>query len=202
MSVGLVRTAWAGTSGGPGVTQLAITEGNGAFWTEVQAQNAVNHVRTFWDSIKANLPSAIALTVSPVVDLYNEVDGELVASEQAPTAPTTVLGTSSATFSMASGMKMQLNTLTIRNGRRVRGSVFIVPGAQTIYATNGSVASAVRATVNTAGNTLVSNLAASGLTLVVWSRPRTVPTTRVGAISTVTGIEVSEKVAVLRGRRD
>ena len=50
MAVGIVRTHWSGTSGGPGLTQLAVKEGAGAFWTQTQAQNAVNAVRQFWES--------------------------------------------------------------------------------------------------------------------------------------------------------
>lgn len=202
MTVGLIRTNWAGTSGGPGLTQIAINAGDGEFWTETEAQVAVNAMRAFWNSIAVYLPSAVSLTVSPVVDLYNEVNGDLIASEQAPTAPTSVVGTSSSTFSMASGMKVQLNTNTIRFGRRVRGSIFIVPGAQGIYATNGSVGSAIRTAVNTAGTTFLNSIETGSMQVVVWSRPRTVPTARIGALSNVLSVETSEKVAVLRGRRD
>ena len=202
MTVGIVRTQWAGTSGGPGLTQLAIAEDTGGFWTSTQAQNAVNAVRAFWNSIAANLPDEVVLTVSPVVDLYRETDNVLIASEVAPTAPASVAGTSTAIFSMASGMKVNLNTTVIRNGRRVRGSMYIVPAASSVYTTGGAVASTVRTAVNTAGATLDTTLNSSGLKLVVWSRGKKVPTVKTGAISDVISLEVNEKVAIMRGRRD
>lgn len=202
MAVGIVRTGWSGTSGGPGLTQLAVREGAGAFWTTTQAQNAVNAVRAFWFAINAYLPDEIVLTTSPVVDIYNEVDGELQASVSAPTAPTSVSGTSTAVYSMASGMKVNLNTTGIRFGRRVRGGIYLVPAGGNTMTATGLTASAARTAVNTAGGTLISSLASSGLELVVYSRPQTVPTARVGALTAVTAIETSEKVAVLRGRRD
>lgn len=202
MVVGIIRTAWAGTSGGPGLTQIVAQASGGGFWTASEAQSAVNAVRTFWDAIKAHMPDDIVLTVSPVVDLYTEHDGALVASETAATPPLGVQGTASGGFSMASGMKCNLNTTTIRNGRRVRGAIYVVPAAATVYTATGSVGSTVRTPINTAGTTMMTSLNTAGLDLVVYSRPRTVPTPRIGDTAVVTGFEVNEKVAVLRGRRD
>ena len=202
MTVGIVRTQWAGTSGGPGLTQLAIAEDTGGFWTSTQAQNAVNAVRAFWNTLAPFLPDEVVLTVSPVVDLYRETDNELIASEIAPTPPASVAGTSTAIFSMASGLKVNLNTTVIRGGRRVRGAIYVVPAGSNVYTTAGAVASTVRTTINTAGATLDSTLNSSGLKLVVWSRGKKVPTVKTGAISDVTTLEVNEKVSILRGRRD
>lgn len=202
MPVGIVRTAWAGTSGGPGLTQLAVREGAGAFWTTTQAQNAVNAVRTFWDTIKGQMPDDIAFTVSPVVDIYNEVDGELISSVSAPTAPTSVTGTSAAVFSMASGVKVNLNTGVIRFGRRVRGSIYLVPASSVVYGANGLVLSTSRTAINVATTNMMAGLSSSGLELCVYSRPKTGENPRVGATSLVNGAETSEKVAILRGRRD
>jgi hypothetical protein len=202
MTLGIIRTAWAGTSGGPGLTQLAITEATGAAITVGQAQSAVNAVRVFWDGIKGTLPNDITLTVSPVVDLYDEVTGELTGSTTAATPPTSVVGTVSSAFSMASGLKVNLNTGVIRFGRRVRGAIYVVPGAGTNNTDSGAIGSTVRATVNSAGATLLTAMNTAGLNLVVYSRPQTTPAARDGATSIVSGIETNEKVAVLRGRRD
>ena len=202
MTVCIVRTAWAGTSGGPGLTQTAFRAQDGNFIDATDAQTAVNAVRAFWDAIKAYLPNEIVLTVSPIVDIYEEGDGELVASETAATAPTSVQGTSASLFSMASGMKINLNTAGIRFGRRVRGAIYVVPAASEIYTVTGSVGSTVRTPINTAGNTMRTTFTTAALELVVWSRPRTLPTVREGAVTPVTSLETNEKVAILRGRRD
>jgi hypothetical protein len=202
VAVGIVRTHWSGTSGGPGITQLAVREGAGAFWTSTQAQNAVNAVRAFWNTMIPQLPDNIQLNVNPVVDIYNEVDGELQASVTAPTAPAVVIGGSAAAFQMPAGMKLNLNTGIIRNGRRVRGSIFIVP-ASSFTTTDGVVLGTVRTSTNTAAATMLSSLATSGLELSVWSREAIKDgVTRPGAISKVSAIETNEKVAILRGRRD
>lgn len=202
MTLGIVRTAWAGTSGGPGLTQLAIVEATGAAITVSQAQSAVNAVRTFWDGVKGILPDNITLTTSPVVDFYDEVTGDLTGTTTATTPPASVTGTSTASFAMAAGVKVNLNTGVIRNGHRVRGAIYIVPASAAVFTTDGAVTSASRVTINSAGATLTGALVTAGLNLVVYSRPRVIPTPRVGAFAAVSGVETNEKGAVLRGRRD
>lgn len=206
MPIGLVRTAWAGTSGGPGVTQLFIGSGNGfTEFTPAQAQSAVNAVRTFFSAIAANLPDELVLTTSPVVDQYDIPSGQLVGSVSAGTAPTSVPGTNSGAYFMAAGVKLNLNTSTVRNGRRVRGGIYIVPCSAGVMSATGTVASVSRTAFNTAGAQLISALGTAGLTLLVYSRPLSADEKygpRSGAVANVTGIETNEKGAVLRGRRD
>lgn len=201
--VAIVRTTWTGTSGGPGLTQLAM-EGiaDPHSWDPTTAQAAVNAVRAFWDGCKAWLPDDIVLTVQPIVDIYNIQTAELVGSHSAATPPANVLGTSATSFAMASGLKANLNTSTIRNGRRVRGSIFLVPAASAAFTNDGLSQSTARTSINTAGSTLMGALVTSGAQLVVWSRPQDTPTPRDGATAPVTSIEVSTKGAILRGRRD
>lgn len=206
MTLGLVRTAWAGTSGGPGITQLYFRNAsNFGELTAAEAQTAVNAVRAFWGSASGFLPDEITLTVSPTVDQYNEVNGQLVGSVTAATPPTTVKGTSTGTFSMAAGVKLNLNTGTVRNGRRVRGGIFIVPAALAAMDAAGVVASGTRTQLNTAGAALLSALSTGGLQLVVYSRPLDADQPkgpRTGDVAPVQTIETNEKGAVLRGRRD
>lgn len=201
--LGIVRTGWTGTSGGPGLTQLAVeAAADPHTWNSAAAQSAVDAVRVFWDGVKALMPDDIVLTVSPVVDIYSIATGELVGSHSATTPPTSVTGTNAGAFAMASGMKMNLNTGVIRDGRRVRGSVFLVPASGAATGSNGLVLSASRTTVNTAGNAMRGALTTAGLNLVVWSRPTSPGPSTDGATAICNGVETSEKGAVLRGRRD
>jgi hypothetical protein len=204
--VGVVRTNWSGTSGGPGLTQLAI-EGitDPHTWDNAAAQTSVDAVRSMWSANVANLPDNIKLDVSPIVDVYNIQSGQLVGSYAATAIPAQVIGTSTAGFSHASGIKVNLNTGQIRNGRRVRGSVFIVPVQVGVFTTDGMVGSAIRTSFNGSFNTLKTTLASANKQIVVWSRP--IPEgkpygPRLGATTPVASFETSEKGAVLRGRRD
>jgi hypothetical protein len=204
--VALIRTAWSGTTGGPGINQLAVDQITSSFgpFSAAETQAAVNAVRAFWEAVKAHLPDEITLTTSPVVDVYLSNNGNLAWSSTAASSPASVIGTSTVAYSMPAGMKVNLNTGVIRNGRRVRGSIFIVPaaGAQT---TGGLALGTARTTVNTAGTNLMAALATAGLKLQVWSRPLKDSNgviTRDGATADVQNMETNEKIAILRGRRD
>lgn len=206
MTIGVVRTAWSGTTGGPGLTQTFFdVAGTFGPIDATQAQAAVNAVRTYWDAIKALIPDEVILTVSAVVDQYDPVTGDLTGSVTAATPPTSVTGTSAGNYAMASGIRVNLPTGVIRNGRRVRGAQYIVPTTSTAFGTNGTVSSTSRTTINTAGTTLRSAFTTAGLRVLVYSRPLTADEPngpRVGDVAEVTGWDASEKGAVLRGRRD
>jgi hypothetical protein len=203
MAIGIVRTGWQGTTGGPGLTQMAFLSdiGGAGDWDAPDAQAAVNAVRAFWAGINGYIPNEITLTVSPVVDVYDIQGGQLIASWQATTAPTAVVGLDSGVYSMASGVKVQWNTPNIANGRRVRGATFIVPAGTTAFTNSGLVASAARTAINAAGATLITSANTNLHPFVVWSRPETL-TSNDGAWSAISAGETIEKGAILRGRRD
>lgn len=200
--VAIVRTAWSGTSGGPGLTQFAVLGAAGGIWNPSGTQSAVNAVRTFWDSIKALLPDELKLDISPVIDDYDTVTGDLVGSYVAGTAPVQVIGTSAQSYVGGAGAKITWNTGQIRNGKRVKGSTFLVPIASTVFGPTGTVSVASITTVNTAANTMLSQLAAGGTSLAVWSRPGPPSKPRAGFATEVLTGSVNNKSAILRGRRD
>ena len=203
--VALVRTAWSGTSGGPGVTQLAVLGAAGGDWNPSGAQTAVNAVRAFWDSIKAYLPNELTLTVSPVVDTYTRETGELFSSSIAASVPAVVIGTATGTYAGGSGIKVTWETGEIRDGRRVRGSTYIVPADGTAFTNTGTVAAAAKTLINTSAATMMASMVSGSVTLGVWSRPReatdTLPARDGAAFQVAQGI-TSSKSAILRGRRD
>jgi len=203
--VALVRTAWSGTSGGPGVSQIAVLGAAGGDWNPSGAQAAVNAVRAFWDAIKAYLPNELTLTVSPVVDTYIRETGVLFSSSIAATAPAVVVGTATGSYAGGSGIKVTWETGQIRDGRRVRGATYIVPADGTSFTNTGTVASATKTAINSAATTMMASMVTGSVTLGVWSRPREATTTlaaRDGAAFQVSQGICSSKSAILRGRRD
>lgn len=200
--VGVVRTHWAGTSGGPGISQFCFA-GDDEFtdWNGTYAQTAVNAVRAFWNSGPNYIPNEVALTVDPVVDIYSIVTGALINSFTAATPPAVVAGTSASAYMMAAGFKVNFNTRTIANGRRVRGGVFVVPCASDTFGATGLVQSTPISTFVTAANTMNTTCKASDMDHIVWRRP-TNKTSNDGGGAVVTGYGVNTKGSVLRGRRD
>lgn len=200
--IGIVRTEWSGTSGGPGLSQMAVMGAAGGDWNPSGAQTAVNAVRAFWQAHAADLPDELRLTVSPVVDTYDRVTGDLFSSTVAGTAPAVVVGTSTAGYAGGAGLKVTWNTNQIRNGRRVRGSTFIVPISAAVFTAVGTIGTVRINGTNTAAATLISQLNAGGTPLAVWSRPRTGINARAGYATEVVTGSSSTKTAILRGRRD
>jgi hypothetical protein len=203
--IGKIVTTWAGTSGGPGITQLYVNPIGQTLLTQAQAQSAANAVRAFWDSSKAYMPDEVILTVQPTVDMYDHGNGTLTNTVSAATPPTSVQGQSVTNFSMAAGGKVNLQTASINNGRRVRGTIYMVPMASVAFSATGTISAGVRTAMNTAGASLLAALGAAGLELIVWGRPlknEAKVVVRQGTINPVISIDTAEKTAILRGRRD
>jgi hypothetical protein len=199
----IVKTTWAGLQGGPGITQMALdTDPPGNFIDAAQAQTIVNAVRTFWVDINNEIPNDVTLTVQPSIDSFATTNGELGSTITAATPPTAVTGASVSSYSAASGARIKLATSGIKNNRRVRGAIFLVPLSSNAYDNNGSVASSIGTQVAAAYATLNTALDGVGVSLGVWSRPSEVLVTSDGTWYPVTGVSVNSKVAVLRGRRD
>lgn len=204
--VALVKTHWAGTSGGPGLTQMAFqSQTDPHTWDATAAQTAVNAVRAFWNTYQAGLPDNVSLTVDPVVDVFNIIDAGLVGTYTAGTAPTVVNGTDNGSFQMASGIKITLKTGSILNRRRVHGGIFVVPASGACFDSNGTITATANTQFMTAANTLLSTTRTANQGLCVWSRPKPATAThpaRDGAASDVTGFVINSHGASLRGRRD
>lgn len=200
--VAIVRTSWSGTSGGPGLTQFAVLGAAGGIWNPSGTQAAVNAVRTFWDALKSNLPDELKLDVSPVIDDYDTVTGDLVGSYVAGTAPLQVAGTSAGSYVGGAGAKVTWNTGQIRNGKRVKGSTYLVPISNGVFGATGTVGPTAVTTINLAASNLLSQLAAGGTSMAVWSRPGPPARPRAGFATEVLTGTCNLKSAILRGRRD
>lgn len=204
--LGIVKTHWSGTSGGPGITQLAFqAQTDPHTWDESAAQIAVDSVRSFWAGIVAQLPNNVSLTVDPVVDIFNIIDAGLVGSQAANIPPAVVTGTDGSAFNMAAGIKVSMKTGSVLNRRRVHGGLYVVPSAGGAFDFDGVVTSTAQTAILNSINTLRTFMLTSNAGLCVWSRPKkakgikpAVP----GAASDVTGFVINPHGGMLRGRRD
>jgi hypothetical protein len=204
-TVGVVKTSWQGTSGGPGLSQICFTTRDNSDFNQAQAQTAVNAVRTFWAAIASYLPNEIILTVLPTVDGFTvlSTNNDLHSSVVAATPPAVVVGTDTGVYSMASGLKVNLHTNDIKYGRRVRGAFYVVPAGQTAYSNAGTIIPACTTAINNAGAAMISSMNSASLDLVVWSRWNKLKhPERLSGYSVVDSVKCNDKTAVLRGRRD
>ena len=198
-----VRSDWTGFVGAPGYTVMHFRDfntgtGGGTDGDAAQALAAATRVRTFFDAVKAFLPTSVRVSVSPEVDLLEDTTGELVNSFTIA-SPTAVQGTGTGGYAGPQGAVINWRTAGIRNGRRIRGRTFLVPCVSSIFGVDGQIVAGSRATLVTAAAALADN--AGTPDLGVYARPSG-PGATDGKWSVVTASTVPSLAAVLRSRRD
>lgn len=176
-----VRIAWSGTLGGPGVS---------TFYFDATGAPPVSAAKTFFEAIKAYLPTAVVLTYPSSGITIDTATGQAVGAWSG-TAPTNTTGTGAGAFSRASGAVVNWKSGAYVNGRELRGKTFLVPLIGGAYSSNGNIDSTVLGVLQTAA----TNYAAAINGLRIWSKAT-------ASAATVTSAQVATKVAVLRSRRD
>lgn len=182
-----ITAIWTGATGLPGYTRLKF-QGD---LDSAAALACANRVRTFFDSIKAFLPSAISINFAEAAQVY-DLDQTLTA-EVGFTPPALVLGGGAGSFSSPTGMVVNWLTSLIFQGHKVRGRSFLVPLAGTAYQSDGSLATATITAVQGAATALIAGTPS----LVVASGGN-----GSFAVSPVNAMSVPDRAAVLRSRRD
>lgn len=151
-------------------------------------------IRGFFQALAALLPNDVSLQFPGTADLLNPVSGSLEQSESFA-APLTVLGTSSASWAGGVGAVVRWETGVIAGGRRQRGRTFLVPMANTVYDTDGTLTAGSLTTIGNAATALISTLASNATPHVVWSRV-------LGVETPSTTATIPDRTAILRERRD
>jgi hypothetical protein len=154
-------------------------------------------VRTWFDTIKTTLPTAVTIQFPTEMEEIDTATGDLVQALPIDVL-TQVVGTTPGAFASPAGACVNWNTGHITNGRRLRGRTFLVPLAGTQYQTDGTLVDATRTTIVAASTTLVSYQ--DNLVLAIWHRPVTGGSD--GEAAQVDSASVTDKVSILRSRRD
>ena len=140
------------------------------------------------------LPAGVAITIPNTGDLIDIPTGELSGTWTDGTTGT-VTGSGSGVFALGVGIRLQWMTSGIRNGRRVKGSTFLVPTVGGIFATDGTIATTTAGVLQTAVNTYITDMAGNAR---IYSRP--LPGVA-GQANTVISGAVPDAVSWLRTRR-
>lgn len=187
MALQRLRCAWTGTGvEGPGLSTF-FAEADGTVAISVAAS-------ALFDAVKAIIPTGTSIQVPNGGDVIDEMTGTLTGT-WGTSSSTTISCSGTGAFPGGVGARVVWETDTVRNGRRVRGSTFIVPLISTAYESNGTLSNAAVTGLQTA----IANFLVQVPTQArVWSRPRP---GLVGA-----GVQVSrgvapDKVSWLRSRR-
>lgn len=182
-----IPVSWQSWPGAPGVSVFYTFGGNLASNTAA--------IRSYFDAIKALLPTGLTIQVPGGGDTINDADGKINGAWTAGATPAVVTATGAGAYAGNAGAVQHWLTSTVVNSRRVRGRTFIVPLVATAYDTAGSITAAALTTLNTAAAGL---LTAAGSDMRVWHRPTSFSQ---GSSAPVTGQSMPDLAVSLRSRR-
>jgi len=134
--------------------------------TPLAAQDAADAVRTFWDSIKANILLPLVITIDPVGLQVVEESGLVAVGYPITTTPVTTTGGNEALPLQINGL-VTARTGAYSNNREVKGRIF-VPRPQESNSDAGAPNTAYKTALNTAAAALIAD---ADSTWVVWQRP-------------------------------
>ena len=187
MSFTKITAVWSGKTGLPGYTSLRW---NGEL-DAAGATTAAAAMRVFFNGLAEYIPQGVTISWDGLATIHG-TNGAMTG-DVSYTPPSSVTCSGTSAYSAASGAVIHWNTGLFQNGRRFRGRTFIVP-LSNAFQTDGTIADTFRSTL--VG--LAATLAVSGSGLVVFGGS---PTTGY-VTSTVTGVSVPDRAAILRSRRD
>lgn len=195
-----VRSIWSGFSGAPGYTNMYFGTTDPLL---AGATQACTDVRAFWQACVSVFPDDVQINVEPNVQIVEDSTG-LVEDELSTTATAAVNGTSGAAYAAPCGASIEWRTSQFVNGRRVKGRSYLVPLVSTSYETDGTLIAAALTALQAAA----AGLIAAPSQFVVWHRPVEASAgpppveASAGSLHLVATAGVSDRVAVLRSRRD
>lgn len=206
-----VKLRWSGFSGAPGYTIFHFRDfgGTGEWNPGVpEATAAVSRVNDFGLGIRTVLPAGVSVQTENTVEEIEDTTGELVDIWNGTGGMTSVgTGTAGAAYAAPVGAVINWRTNTVRKGRRIRGRSFVVPLAGDKYQSDGSLSADCITAITNAANALAAGTGTPDLG--VYARPTrtkntdgTTTTTPDGQWAPVGSVNIPDKAAVLRSRRD
>jgi hypothetical protein len=188
------RVLWAGVSGGQGVSTLYVKRDDAATPVAGDVGDALTRLRLFFENTSEWLPNDVTVSFPTSVDLIDPGTGSLTQTLTSSTSPANITGALTTAWANGVGSRVIWETGTVFQGRRFRGSTYLVPYGG-VFDTDGTLSSTATSDLLTNATALLTNLATDGLELHVWS-PKFLQSRK------VTSARVTDKAVVLRSRRD
>lgn len=170
---------------GPGVSTFYLNE---------SATGFLAAINVFWGNVGNRFPAGITWSTPNTGDLIDVATGNLTGTWTDGTS-SSVNSSGTGSFAGGVGTRIQWSTSGVTNGRRVRGSTFLVPLTTACYQADGTIDGAILGGLLTSAAALASGL---GSDFMIWTRPKGGGG---GKVNPVTGVTVPDKVSWLRSRR-
>ena len=184
-TIARVPVTWTGLPGLPGVS---------VFYWDFSTAADLSALNTFFTAVRGLFADALSWSIPGSGDNIDDTDGTLNGSWVATGSGTITGNGGGGSYPAGVGTRIRWNTSAIVDGRRVRGSTFMVPLLGSSYDISGTIGSTPLTTLRNAADALAAN---GGL--LIWSRNQ--PGSTDGVSSPVVSATVPDQVATLRSRR-
>jgi len=198
--VGSVNVNISGDIGGAGISRFHFTRFDDTLILPADANAAGAAVKALYNSLSANLPSALSWAINPVVQLWDQATGLVQGSVAMSSPPGTVGGIGSGSYGAGLGIRINWTSSTPLNRRLMRSATYIVPLTPNAFGSNGAVNAAVINTAKDAAITYLNAMTTAQLAPVSWHRPAK-GTTSGGVTGMLIGANVPATPSGLRSRR-
>lgn len=192
MAGNLAQMQWvtSGYSGSPGYTSFYCSSIDPTALQPVLAAQ-----RAFFSALATYIPAGVVYSPPSNYRIVDGATGDLADIVPVSTPVTAVTGSGSGNWAAPAGFSVNWLTATPATSRLVVGRTYIVPAANAAYQTDGTLVATALSAIQSAASTLVS---ASSPIFVVWRRP---VSHAGGAVATILGARVNDRVSVLKSRR-
>lgn len=191
MTYSVITWISTGYSGSPGYTKFKF---NGILDAGTAATAATNSRSVLSAIAAAGIPSICSYACQANFQVYT--DAGVLSNEGAFTPPSGVTGAQSGSYVGGAGAVIYWLTGQINGGHKVKGRTFIVPLAAAAYQNDGTLASAIVTSLQTAASTFATSTPQP----VVNSR-KLGQADRIDATFNISGAQVKDRSAFLRSRR-
>jgi hypothetical protein len=191
----------AGDIGGNGISRFHWVPGDGITVDSELVDGVHDAIHQFYSGLALHLPSSMSYAIQPEVKELDAESGKLLGLVAAGATLADIHGLATAnTYPAGVGTRVRWLTGQIVFGRRLSGSLFLVPLASNAYTSAGSLDGAIQGAILASADTLVGNLQGLSCSMIVFHRPPKGATTG-GVIAVVQAQSVGTAPASLRSRR-
>ena len=180
------RVVWTGTG--------VIGGGLSVFYFDVATSGTTAAIKAWFATVMQIVPVGTSAQVENAGDTIDDATGAIVGT-WSDGSTQTIPGTGTGVWAAGVGLRVSWLTGGVTNGRRVRGSTFLVPMNAASYGSDGTIDNAVLGAQNTAAQTFQTTMSSSHR---IWTRP---VDGAGGRSHPVTGVIVPDRISWLRSRR-
>ena len=196
-----ISVTQSGDTGGAGISRFHFQSPGGVVPAPSDLNTMTLSLKNFYAAIANRLPISVTWTVQQEVRILDVDTGILQAMAAAPSAQSPVQGAvAAASYPAGVGARINWRTGNVVDGRQLRGATFICPLAGATYANDGSINTAVTASLLTAANNLLTAASTGSVLMGVYHRPKKTGGD-LGVFGPITVPTVGTTAASLRSRR-